>query len=194
MARKKNAVKSAQNSLRQALLAVKTAILNFSPEHILSLSYDPSSKAMTVKDIPANLESQFTLGESGGGSLDLHPKITMNVTVEGNSTYMINNAITVNGEDAWVVIQGNNVLIEIESLGADNIVNFNDGETKEVTCFVPFDSSAVAVYSLMPERGNLEDIIFTNCVNCTGAQGILEITDHTQDASADVTLTFTDNN
>ena len=56
MARKKNTVKSAPNSLRQALLAVKTAILNFSPEHILSLSYDPSSKAMTVKDIPANLE------------------------------------------------------------------------------------------------------------------------------------------
>jgi len=193
MAKKKNAVKSAPNPLRQALLAVKTATLNFSPEHILSLSYDPSSKAMTVKDIPANLESQFTLGESGGGSLDLHPKITMNVTVEGNSTSMINNAI-IGSDDTWVVIQGNNVLIEIESLGADNIVNFNDGETKEVTCFVPFDTSSLAVYTLIPERGNLQDITFANCVNCTGTQGVLEITDHTQDASADVTITFTDNN
>jgi len=192
MAKKKNAVKSAPNSLRQALLAVKTAILNFSPEHILFLSYEPSSKAMTVKDIPANLESQFTLGESGGGSLDLHPKVTMNVTVQGNSTWMINNALIVN--DGWAVIQGNNFVTDAESLDADNIVNFNDRETKEVTCFVPFNSSAAVVVNLIPEHGNLRNITVTNCVNCTGAQGVLEITDYTQDASADVTLTFTGNN
>lgn len=64
MAKKKNTVKS----LRQALLQAKTAILNFSPEHILAISYDPSSKATIVKDIPANLESQFMLGEGGEGA------------------------------------------------------------------------------------------------------------------------------
>lgn len=86
MARKKNTVKSAPNSLRQALLAVKTAILNFSPEHILSLSYDPSSKAMTVKDIPANLESQFTLGESSGGDSAVFKKLTIVNNRSGNAT------------------------------------------------------------------------------------------------------------
>lgn len=125
----------------------------------------------------------------GGSSLDLHPKVTMNVTVEGNSTYMVNNALVV--DDGWVVIQGNNVVTQEEDLDADNIVNFNDGETKEVAYVLPLDTDSYGVYNLIPNTGYLQDITFANCVNCISYQGALEITDHTQDASADVTLTFT---
>ena len=192
MAKRKNAVKSGLNQLRQALLQAKTAILNFSPEHILAVSYDPSSKATIVKDIPANLESQFTLGEGGGGSLDLHPKLTMNVTVQGNSAWMVNNALMI--KDYWAVIQGNNFVTDVEYLDADSIVNFNNGDTKVVTCVLPLDMLTLGVYHLIPERGFLQTFAFSNCVNCNGndQRGTLVITDYTQDASADVTLTFSD--
>lgn len=128
-------------------------------------------------------------GIEGGGSLDLHPKITMNVTVKGNSAGMINNALIAN--DGWAVIQGNNFVTDAESLGADNIVNFHSGDTKVVTCVLPLDMGTLAVHELIPERGQLQTITFSNCVNCTGDNvGGLSITDSTQDASADVTLTF----
>lgn len=129
-------------------------------------------------------------GGGGGGSLDLHPKITMNVTVQGNSAWMVNNALIVN--DSWMVIQGNNFVTDAEYLDADNIVNFNDGDTKVVTCVLPLDIGILAVYQLIPEYGYLQTFTFSNCVNCVGSDegGTLEITDYTQDASADVTLTF----
>lgn len=128
-------------------------------------------------------------GIEGGGSLDLHPKITMNVTVQGNSAWMINNALIVN--DGLAVIQGNNFVTDAESLDADNIVNFNNGDTKVVTCVLPLDMGTLAVNKLIPEIGSLQTITFSNCVNCTGDNvGELSITDSTQDASADVTLAF----
>lgn len=98
MAKKKNTVKS----LRQALLQAKTAILNFSPEHILAVSYDPSSKATIVKDIPANLESQFTLGESGGGGSAVFKNLTIINNRTGNATtsgVMVSNGFTKTVDD-----------------------------------------------------------------------------------------------
>lgn len=86
MAKRKNAVKSGLNQLRQALLDIKTAIIHFSDDHIVSIGYDPSSKATIVKDIPANLESQFTLGESGGGSSAVFKNLTIINNRTGNAT------------------------------------------------------------------------------------------------------------
>ena len=125
---------------------------------------------------------------SGGGSLDLHPKITMNVNVVNENIYMVNNAIVV-GDDL-VVIQGNNAVIDMGDLDEDNRVRINTGETKEVTCFVPLGPNTVATYNLISKTMGLQEITFANCVNCEGFEGELEIIDDTQDASAEVTLIY----
>lgn len=86
MAKRKNAVKSGLNQLRQALLDVKTAIIHFSDDHIVSIGYDPSSKATVVTDIPQNLSSQFVLGEGGGGGSAVFKNLTIINNRTGNAT------------------------------------------------------------------------------------------------------------
>lgn len=134
------------------------------------------------------LAKKLSGGGGGGGSLDLHPKVTMNVTAVNENTNMVNNAIVVG--DYWVVIQGNNAVTERGYLDEDNCVQIKNGETKEVTCVAPLDSNTVAPYKLISNVGHLQDITIENCVNCEGFMGDLEITDNTQDASADVTFFF----
>lgn len=99
MAKKKNIVKSSPNSLRQALLPTKTALLNFSPEHILTIDYDPASKVTTVKDIPANLESQFTLGEGGGVNLE---PLSITITYNDDTGEYSANKSYQNFKQEWV--------------------------------------------------------------------------------------------
>jgi len=173
MAKKKNAVKSAPNPLRQALLAVKTAILNFSPEHILSLSYDPSSKAMTVKDIPANLESQFTLGESGGGSFN-NKKISITLINNTGSLQMWESPYLI--PESGYVTKG---IVEIA--GHSQIVQ---------DVMIPMSDETY--YFDLPTVNPGVTVTASNLVNCTfefsGGNQDLVVTDPTMDAS--VTLTY----
>lgn len=48
-----------------------TSVTRFSADHILRTSYNPTTKAVVLEDVPAGLKSEFTLGESGGGSVML---------------------------------------------------------------------------------------------------------------------------
>lgn len=183
MARKKNIVKSAPNSLRQALLAVKTAILNFSPEHILFLSYDPSSKAMTVKDIPANLESQFTLGESGGGEA-LKGKIK--VKMVNNSTVPINPS-AVYQERFLLYIDGG--LYEAP-LSSEEIAPNSESYVDYV--FFGYRDGDDMIYQVdsddMKSTGGVTTETITQLVNCS-VSNVSEITiiDPTLEASCTVT-------
>lgn len=96
MAKKKNTVKSAPKSLRQALSAVKSAIIHFSEDHVVAIGYNPTSKETIVSDIPQNLSSQFVLGEGGGGSsatplVDIHV-----VNNSNNNIYLLYEGIVNN--------------------------------------------------------------------------------------------------
>ena len=184
MARKKNTVKSAPNSLRQALLAVKTAILNFSPEHILSLSYDPSSKAMTVKDIPANLESQFTLGESGGGGAlkgKIRVKIvnnsndTITPSTEGQSSPSV--ALYIDGGLYSSSSYSEEIAPNSESYADYVVIGYQNGDSNSWT--------TDAMY-MVTSSGTFEVGTITQLVNCVSDYSEIQITDPTLEASCTI--------
>lgn len=69
MAKKKTASKKAPKSLRQAVMEFKTAIINFSSDHQLFIAYNPDSGETYIADEPAQLQSNFILGEESGSSI-----------------------------------------------------------------------------------------------------------------------------
>lgn len=174
MAKRKNAVKSGLNQLRQALLDVKTAIIHFSDDHIVSIGYDPSSKATVVTDIPQNLSSQFVLGEeSGGGSL-LNKKISITVINNTGSLKM--------WESPYLIPESGYVTTGIVEIAGHS----------QIVQDVMIPMSDETYYFDLPKVNPGATVTASNLVNCTfefsGGNQDLVVTDPTMDAS--VTLTY----
>lgn len=85
MAKKKTASKKAPKSLRQAIMQFKTAIINFSRDHQLFIAYDPDSRETYIADTPAEIYSQFILGEESGDSAPT-PVITYKLIIKDTCT------------------------------------------------------------------------------------------------------------
>lgn len=172
MAKKKNTVKSAPKSLRQALSAVKTAIIHFSEDHIVAIGYNPTSKETIVSDIPQNLSSQFILGEESGGGSFNNKKISITI---------INNAYRA-WESHYFISENGYVEYGALELLADS----------QIVQDVMIPMSDETYYFDLPMIYNGETVTPSNLVNCTfnydGQNQDLVVTDPTMDAS--VTLTY----
>ena len=174
MAKKKNTVKSAPKSLRQALSAVKTAIIHFSEDHIIAIGYNPTSKETIVSDIPQNLSSQFVLGEeSGGGSL-LNKKISITVINNTGSLQM--------WESPYLIPESEYVTYGIVEIAGHS----------QIVQDVMIPMSDETYYFDLPTVNPGVTVTASNLVNCTfefsGGNQDLIVTDPTMDAS--VTLTY----
>lgn len=176
MAKKKNTVKSAPKSLRQALSAVKTAIIHFSEDHIVAIGYNPTSKETIVSDIPQNLSSQFILGEESGGGSILNKKISITVinNLSGMITWTSGYFIPESGyvTDGTIEIAGNSQIVQ--------------------DLMIPMTINNVFYYELPLINTTYNTVVASNLVNCTfdydGQNQDLVVTDPTMDAS--VTLTY----
>lgn len=175
MAKKKTAVKTPVLKapiLRQALSAVKTAIINFSPSHILFVSYNPSSKDTIVTDIPQNLTSQFVLGEGGGSDVKV---ITIAVTYINNSNSSKTLQYQVYVEDNELKY-GDKVLLAGATAVYDLLALYSENEQKYLVSSLQYSLDSSDVLSSL--------------INCTYDESWywLEITDPTQPASCTVTF------
>ena len=176
MAKRKNTVKSAPKSLRQALSAVKTAIIHFSEDHIVAIGYNPTSKETIVSDIPQNLSSQFILGEESGGGSILNKKISITVinNLSGMITWTSGYFIPESGyvTDGTIEIAGNSQIVQ--------------------DLMIPMTINNVFYYELPLINTTKNTVVASNLVNCTfdndGQNQDLVVTDPTMDAS--VTLTY----
>lgn len=175
MAKKKNTIKSSQKTLRQALLSVKTAIIHFSEDHIVSIWYNPSSKETVVTDIPQNLSSQFTLGESGGSAPTPVLDVKLVITEESpdvtliSATYVITNNI-------YDYVQWTGDPIAPGEYHYLLPVFYNGNEDTGYESYLPFATSD----SYYGESSDLN--------NCTIQDAVVTVTDPTQNAS--ITITF----
>lgn len=176
MAKRKNAVKSGLNQLRQALLDVKTAIIHFSDDHIVSIGYDPSSKATVVTDIPQNLSSQFTLGEGGGGGNSATP--VLDVTITNNDEH----ECSFSGD--FICIENNKYS---SHTGWGNPINPNQSEEFLVPV-VSYDSGSSYLFYLPSPYDSSVTIRLLDAVNCTYDENntALSITDPSENASCTV--------
>jgi len=182
MAKKKTAVKTPVLKapiLRQALSAVKTAIINFSPSHILFVSYNPSSKDTTITDIPQNLTSQFVLGQGSG--IQLSPKVTATVVNPTNSSMQ-------------VVSDTDPVLVDdhLERL-CPYTVEAN-GEIEIILVIPKVWFKGESAYAYKVNGINSSDFsyygVISDTVNMAFVDGIgMAVTDPTQDASCTITMT-----
>lgn len=195
MAKKKNAVKSALNSLRQALTVIKTAIIRFSAEHVLAISYNPTTKETIVTDVPQNLRSQFVLGE-GGGSAELHPKLTFNITPH-NSGAAVPNGVIYLPEDNAVLEDGCLVVMHADMSDYMTIILAeNTGTGTAILSSVneegqTYSSVNVNILAYSTEQDkNITSVTASNPVNCAYDNGVITITDYTKDASIDIEVTF----
>lgn len=194
MAKKKNAVKSALNSLRQALTVIKTAIIRFSAEHVLAISYNPTTKETTVTDVPQNLSSQFILGE-GGGSAELHPELTLNVSPHNSDANVLNGVICL-PENAAVLEDGCLVVLENISEYITTIPDENTGTGTVILSAVQEDGQTLStiavnflVYSTDQDK-RIVTVTASNPVNCSYDEGFITITDITKEASIDLDVVF----
>lgn len=173
MAKKKKTIKSSTKTLRQALLSVKTAIIHFSEDHIVSIWYNPSSKETVVTDIPQNLSSQFTLGEGGGSSFS-NPKLTINAVTELLGGYITQSYSAIEIVDDELV------------LGIEHTV---DGQ-ETIEYYIPhvyydgMDDYAVDFFC----TDGTTSIEYSDFVNCTVENNVIYVTDPTQDASVTATI------
>lgn len=194
MAKKKNAVKSALNSLRQALTVIKTAIIRFSAEHVLAISYNPTTKETTVTDVPQNLSSQFILGE-GGGSAELHPKLTLKVSPHNSDANVLNGVICLS-ESIAVLEDG--CLVVLDDIGEykTTITDENTGTGTVILSAIREDGQtyldiAVNMVVFSTDEAKLIDTVTaSNPVNCSFDNGFVTITDITKDASIDLDVVF----
>lgn len=187
MAKKKTAVKTPVLKapiLRQALSAVKTAIINFSPAHILFVSYNPASKETVVRDIPENLESQFILGQSAGGNT-LSPKLTVTMTVHNDSAVLHNNCLIV--PEVILGVTDNHLSVTTDS------ITINEGETGKATVYSEImlsDGDYVGMLeltALFTETPTIQSLTYSDAVNCiyqeSGGYRLIIIPDIDSDAS-----------
>lgn len=174
MAKKKNTVKSALNSLRQALTVIKTATVRFSADHVIAIGYNPTTKETIVSDIPQNLTSSFILGEGGGGSdVNVH---SIDVTyVNTSETYQ-------KTLENMIIIEDNEILGATRNLDPSGTAMF-----KTLTLLVNNKYGAQVVYN----PGGTD--VISNAVNCSYDSDLrmMVITDPTQPASCTISVTGT---
>ena len=198
MAKKKNAVKSALNSLRQALTVIKTAIVRFSADHVLAIGYNPTTKETIVTDIPQNLSSSFVLGE-GGGSAELHPKVTLNITPHNTGAVVLNGVICLTEDAPEIGVLEDGCLISVTNEISNYLVTVQENETGTGTIILPVvkeddnTSSEVNINNLLRSTGVgmiIDSATASNPVNCSFDTGTILITDCTKDASIDLDIVF----
>ena len=177
MAKRKNAVKSAPKSLRQALSAVKTAIIHFSEDHIVAIGYNPTSKETIVSDIPQNLSSQFVLGEESGGGSFNNKKIS--ITIISNLSYMF----------MWT----ENYFISENGYVSSGTIEIPENSQIVRDLMIPISIDSPNYYFGLPMINPYTNtVVASDPVNCTfnfsGGEQYLVVTDPTMDAS--ITLTY----
>lgn len=189
MAKKKNPLKAGLKSLRQALSTVKTAIIHFSDDHIVAIGYNPTSKETIVTDIPQNLSSQFILGEGGGGG-DLSPKATVTLKPSGCGAYYLDNAINTGNAARYQIADGHiSYVSSIDDrwgLIADNGTGtFSAYAVKQGDDFI-----VVPTFYQADRSYHIEELAFSDLVNCVNDDGDIIVSDPTKEVSFTVDVLF----
>ena len=141
-----------------------TSVTRFSADHILRTSYNPTSKAVVLEDVPAGLKSEFTLGESGGGISN--PILTINCINSINPTVFL----------VYIIEDG--ILKHVE-----DVVDPDETKAVETIAIYDGDWGKYLYYFAESGEGTVSDLS-----NCTVDNGMAIITDPTEPASFTFTI------
>lgn len=149
-------------------------------------TYDVSSFAVAKIDVE---------GGGGGGSAELHPELTLNVSPHNSDANVLNGVICL-PDNAAVLENGCLVALD-NTIGYTTTIQ--DGNTGTGTVILSANRedgqtyAAIAIEFLVYSANNLKRIVTvtaSNLVNCSYDEDFIIITDITKEASIDLDVVF----